>query len=109
MPFDLSLPLVAATALALAALITWLGLPHIRVRTYNKTHGDLRVIEVALMLSRSPVRSFLPAAQPFGATRVWRSCSHGRASSRPSAFRARISGPVGWVIKAARALRLHAN
>jgi hypothetical protein len=64
MPFDLSLPLVAATALALAALITWLGLPHIRVRTYNKTHGDLRVIEVALMLSRSPVRSFLPAAQP---------------------------------------------
>jgi hypothetical protein len=64
MPFDLSLPLVAATGLALAALITWLGLPHIRVRTYNKTHGDLRVIEVALMLSRSPVRSFLPAAQP---------------------------------------------
>ena len=49
-------PLVAATALALAALITWLGLPHIRVRTYNKTHGDLRVIEVALMLSRSPFR-----------------------------------------------------
>jgi hypothetical protein len=63
MPFDLSLPLLAATALALAALITWLGLPHIRVRTYNKTHGDLRVVEVALMLSRSPVRSFLPAAQ----------------------------------------------
>ena len=64
MPFDLSLPLVAATALAIAAFITWVGLPHIRVRTYNKTHGDLRVIEVALMLSRSPVRSFLPAAQP---------------------------------------------
>ncbi len=64
MPFDLSLPLVAATALALAALVTWLGLPHIRVRTYNKTHGDLRVIEVALMLSRSSARSFLPAAQP---------------------------------------------
>ena len=63
MPFDLSLPFVAATALAVAALITWLGLPHIRVRTYNKTHGDLRVIEVALMLSRSPVRSFLPATQ----------------------------------------------
>jgi hypothetical protein len=61
MPFDLSLPLVAATALALAALVTWLGLPHIRVRTYNKTHGDLRVIEVALMLSRTPARRFLPA------------------------------------------------
>jgi hypothetical protein len=64
MPFDLSLPLVAATGLALAALITWIGLPHIRVRTYNKTHGDLRVVEVALMLSRSPVRPLLPAAQP---------------------------------------------
>jgi hypothetical protein len=61
MPFDLSLPLLAATALALAALVTWLGLPHIRVRTYNKTHGDLRVIEVALMLSRTPARRFLPA------------------------------------------------
>jgi hypothetical protein len=61
MPFDLSLPVVAATALALAALVTWLGLPHIRVRTYNKTHGDLRVIEVALMLSRIPARRFLPA------------------------------------------------
>jgi hypothetical protein len=66
MPFDLSLPLVAASALALAAFITWVGLPHIRVRTYNKTHGDLRVIEVALMLSRSPVRPFLPAPQPNG-------------------------------------------
>jgi hypothetical protein len=64
MPFDLSLPLVAASALALAALISWLGLPHIRVRTYNKTHGDLRVIELALMLSRSPVRTFLTVAQP---------------------------------------------
>ncbi len=63
MPFDLSLPLIAATALALAGLITWLGLPHIRVRTYNKTHGDLRVVEVALMLSRSPFRPFLPATQ----------------------------------------------
>jgi hypothetical protein len=61
MPFDLSLPLVAAVALAVAALITWLGLPHIRVRTYNKTHGDLRVVEVALMLSRSPARPFLSA------------------------------------------------
>jgi hypothetical protein len=61
MPFDLSLPLVAATVLGIAAVVTWLGLPHVRVRTYNKTHGDLRVIEVALMLSRSPVRPFLTA------------------------------------------------
>jgi hypothetical protein len=63
MPFDLSLPLFAASGLALAAVITYFGWPHIRVRTYNKTHGDLRVIEVALMLSRS-ARPFLPAAQP---------------------------------------------
>ena len=63
MPFDLSLPLFAATGLALAAVVTYYGWPHIRVRTYNKTHGDLRVIEVALMLSRS-ARPFLPAAQP---------------------------------------------
>ncbi len=62
MPFDLSLPFLAATGLALAAIVTYFGWPHIRVRTYNKTHGDLRVIEVALMLSRS-ARPFLPAAQ----------------------------------------------
>lgn len=59
MPFDLSLPLVAATVLALAGLVTWLGVPNIRVRTYNKTHGDLRVVELAVILSRSPVRAFL--------------------------------------------------
>ena len=62
MPFDLSLPLFAASGLALAAVVTYFGWPHIRIRTYNKTHGDLRVIEVALMLSRS-ARPFLPAAQ----------------------------------------------
>jgi hypothetical protein len=62
MPFDLSLPLVAATALAVAALVTWLGVPSIRVRTYNKTHGDLRVVEVAVILSRSSVRVFRWAA-----------------------------------------------
>jgi len=63
MPFDLSLPLVAATVLALAGLVTWLGVPNIRVRTYNKTHGDLRVVEVAVIMSRSPIRPFLWAAQ----------------------------------------------
>jgi hypothetical protein len=72
MPFDLSLPLFAATGLALAALVTYFfGWPHIRVRTYNKTHGDLRVIEVALMLSRS-ARPFLPAAQ----------ANHGNSANR---------------------------
>ncbi len=62
MPFDLSLPLFAASGLALGALVTYFGWPHIRMRTYNKTHGDLRVVEVAFMLSRS-ARPFLPAAQ----------------------------------------------
>ncbi|HEX9461745.1 MAG TPA: hypothetical protein VGB82_04035 [Alphaproteobacteria bacterium] len=71
MPFDLSLPLFAASGLALAAVVTYFGWPHIRVRTYNKTHGDLRVIEVALMLSRS-ARPLLPAAQP----------NHGKSANR---------------------------
>ena len=62
MPFDLSLPLFAAFGLALGALVTYFGWPHVRVRTYNKTHGDLRVIEVALMLSRA-ARPFLSATQ----------------------------------------------
>jgi hypothetical protein len=71
MPFDLSLPLFAASGLALAAVVTYFGWPHIRVRTYNKTHGDLRVIEIALMLSRS-ARPFLSAAQP----------NHGKSANR---------------------------
>jgi hypothetical protein len=62
MPFDLSLPLFAASGIALGAIVTYFGWPHIRMRTYNKTHGDLRVIEVAFMLSRT-ARPFLPAAQ----------------------------------------------
>jgi hypothetical protein len=61
MPFDLSLPLFAASGLALGAIVTYFGWPHIRMRTYNKTHGDLRVVEIAFMLSR--VRPFLPVAQ----------------------------------------------
>jgi hypothetical protein len=62
MPFELSLPLFAASGLALGALVTYFGWPHIRMRTYNKTHGDLRVVEIAFMLSRSG-RPFLTAAQ----------------------------------------------
>jgi hypothetical protein len=62
MPFDLSLPLFAASGLALGALVTYFGWPHIRMRTYNKTHGDLRVVEIAFMLSRS-ARPFQTAAQ----------------------------------------------
>ena len=62
MPFDLSLPLFAATGLALGAIVTYFGWPHVRVRTYNKLHGDLRVVELAFVLSRS-ARPFLTAAQ----------------------------------------------
>jgi len=53
MPFDLSLPLFAAFGLALGAVVTYFGWPRIHLRTYNKTHGDLRVVELALILSRS--------------------------------------------------------
>jgi hypothetical protein len=60
MPFDLSLPLFAAFGLALGAVVTYFGWPHIRLRTYNKTHGDLRVVELALILSR-PARARQPA------------------------------------------------
>jgi hypothetical protein len=62
MPFDLSLPLFAASGLAIGAIVTYFGWPHIRMRTYNKTHGDLRVVEIAFILSRS-ARPFQAAAQ----------------------------------------------
>jgi hypothetical protein len=51
MPFDLSLPLFAASGLAIGAAVTYFGIPHLRMRTYNKTYGALRVIEIAFMLS----------------------------------------------------------
>ncbi len=55
MPFDLSLSAAAILAcglLAVLAAFIYLGFPHIRVRTYNQTHGGLRVAEVAFILSR---------------------------------------------------------
>ena len=52
MPFDLSLPLFAASGLAIAAAVTYFGIPHVSMRTYNKTHGGMRVVEIAFMLSR---------------------------------------------------------
>jgi hypothetical protein len=60
MPFDLSLPLFAAFGLALGGLVTYFGWPRIHLRTYHKTHGDLRVVELALILSR-PARSRQPS------------------------------------------------
>ena len=65
MPFDLSLPLFAAFGIALGA-VTYFGWPRIRMRTYNKTHGDLRVVEVAFILSRA-ARARSPAG-PLGKT-----------------------------------------
>jgi hypothetical protein len=62
MAFDLTLPLFAAFGVALGALVTYLGWPHVRLRTYNKTLGNLRVIEIALILSP-------PAKQAAGSAR----------------------------------------
>jgi hypothetical protein len=53
MPFDLSLPIYFAGGLALLAVLTVFEWPKIRVRTYNKTHGSLHVIEIAFILLRS--------------------------------------------------------
>jgi hypothetical protein len=53
MPFDTSLPIYAASGLALLALISYVGWPRIRVRTYNKAFGGLRVMELAVVLSRA--------------------------------------------------------
>ena len=63
MPFDLSLPLFAAFGLALGAVVTYFGWPRIHLRTYNKTHGDLRVVELALILRGRPAPASRPAAR----------------------------------------------
>ncbi len=54
MPIDLTLPITAVSALALAAALTfkgWLPLPRVRLRAQNEKHGPLRVIELALVMS----------------------------------------------------------
>jgi hypothetical protein len=62
MPFDVTLPIFAVSALALVAAL-WAGrlaVPRIQMRAQNEKHGALRVIELALVLSPAgPVR---PAA-----------------------------------------------
>jgi hypothetical protein len=50
---DAVLPIYAASALALVAVATYLGRPHVRVRTHNECHNGLRVIEVAFIVSRA--------------------------------------------------------
>jgi hypothetical protein len=54
MPIELTLPIYAVSAVALAAALTftgWLPLPRVRLRAQNEKHGPLRVIELALVMS----------------------------------------------------------
>ncbi len=54
MPIELTLPITAVSALALAAALSftgWLPLPRVRLRAQNEKHGPLRVIELALVMS----------------------------------------------------------
>jgi hypothetical protein len=55
MPFDVTLPIYAVSALALIAALTCarrlVPVPRIQVRAQNEKHGALRVIELALVLS----------------------------------------------------------
>lgn len=58
MPFDLPMSAVfvlaaVVTALALLGLLGW---PRLRLRTHNQTYGRLRMIEIALILSRAAAR-----------------------------------------------------
>jgi hypothetical protein len=61
MPFDVALPLCAASGVTLLAVFTWFGWPQLRLRSYNQLHNGLRVIEIALQVSR--------AARPRGLAR----------------------------------------
>jgi hypothetical protein len=54
MPIELTLPITAVSAVALAAALSftgWLPLPRVRLRAQNEKHGPLRVIELALVMS----------------------------------------------------------
>jgi hypothetical protein len=54
MPIELTLPIYAVSAVALAAALSftgWLPLPRVRLRAQNEKHGPLRVIELALVMS----------------------------------------------------------
>jgi hypothetical protein len=67
MPFDVTLPIYAVSALAFAGALAWAGrvipVPRIAVRTHNEKHGPLRVIEVALVLSPAGRSASRQAAQ----------------------------------------------
>lgn len=53
MTFDLAMPIYAASGVTLLAVFAYFGWPKVRIRTYNKTHGGLRVLEIAVILSKS--------------------------------------------------------
>jgi hypothetical protein len=65
MPFDLSLPAYAAFAIAAIALLSRFWWPQLRLRTYNEVHGGLRIIEIALSLSRAGAAGGAPAPRIF--------------------------------------------
>jgi hypothetical protein len=93
MPFDLSLPAYAAFAIAGIALLSRFGWPQLRLRAYNKVHGGLRVIEIALVLSRTGAAG--------GAARIFEPIlAAGRAIRR--AFQATFQRPaLGAAVPAA--------
>lgn len=71
MPFDVTLPIYAVSALALVAALAWAGrlpVPRVQMRAQNEKHGALRVIELALVLS--PARPVRPAAAAAKAARA---------------------------------------
>jgi hypothetical protein len=72
MPFDLSLPAYAAFAIAGIAVLSRFGWPQLRLRTYNKVHGGLRVIEIALILSHAGAAGPRAFATVFAAGRMAR-------------------------------------
>jgi hypothetical protein len=54
MPIDVTLPIYAVSALAVVAALACKGrllVPRIQVRAQNEKHGQLRVIELALVMS----------------------------------------------------------
>jgi hypothetical protein len=72
MPFDVTLPIYAVSALALVAALTWarrlVPVPRIQVRAQNEKHGALRVIELALVMSpagriRQPAQMQAPGTE----------------------------------------------
>jgi hypothetical protein len=80
MPFNL--PILTASAIAVIAVLSLLGWPRLRLRTHSQAHGGLRVIELALILSRTATR---PQGWWYGVRRLAR---------RSPAFAPPVYGPA---------------